>query len=312
MSTASIAVAHVTKRYGALTAVDDVSIEVRPGEVYALLGLNGAGKTTLIRLLLGMIRPTRGSVAILGRQASDPVIWTDVGYLVEGPSAYPELTVRENLEVCRRLRRLPDRSVVEDAIDQFTLGAYADRKAGTLSLGNAQRLGLAKAMMHRPSLLLLDEPVNGLDPAGVIEVRDLIVDSARDEGVAVLLSSHLLSEVARTATRIGVLHDGRLVDEFRAEDVPSRVHRHLEVGARDLAAAATALQSASFDTTMTGHLLVLQGTRALAEPEVVARVLVDAGQPPTRLAVVEEDLESLFMRLVGLPTPMDAGPDDEQ
>ena len=137
-------------------------------------------------------------------------MWSQVGYLVESPTAYPELTVRENLEVARRLRKLPDAAGVERAIDLLGLRPYADRQARKLSLGNAQRLGLAKALLHSPSLLVLDEPVNGLDPAGVAEVRELLVELAREQGVTVLLSSHLLGEVARTASRIGVLHEGRL------------------------------------------------------------------------------------------------------
>ena len=209
-----ISVRGVSKRYGALAAVDEVTLEVRRGEIYALFGLNGAGKTTLIRMLLGMVRPTAGTLEVAGLPVTDRSLWADVGYLVETPSAYPDLTVRENLEVARRLRRLPARGVVDEAVERFGLGAYASSRARTLSLGNAQRLGLAKALLHRPRLLVLDEPVNGLDPAGVVEIRELMVDLARRDGVTVLLSSHLLSEVARVATRIGILHDGRLIEEL--------------------------------------------------------------------------------------------------
>ena len=204
----------MTKRYGTLAAVDGVTLEVGAGEVYALLGLNGAGKTTLIRMLLGMVRPTAGSLGLAGRPVTDRSVWAEVGYLVETPSAYPDLTVRENLDVARRLRRLPSRSVVDDAVDRFGLGPYVGSKARTLSLGNAQRLGLAKALLHQPRILVLDEPVNGLDPAGVVEVRTMLTDLARDDGVTVLLSSHLLGEVARVATRIGILHEGRLIEEL--------------------------------------------------------------------------------------------------
>ena len=199
LSTPVITVRGVSKRYGHVVAVDHVTLDVQPGEIYALLGLNGAGKTTLIRLLLGMVRPTAGDVEVTNRRVTDRAVWSQVGYLVETPSAYPELTVRENLEVVRRLRKIPDRGAVEDAIDLFGLRSYADRRARTLSLGNGQRLGLAKAFFHRPSLLVLDEPVNGLDPAGVVEVRTLLVNLARERGVTVFLSSHRLAEVARVA-----------------------------------------------------------------------------------------------------------------
>lgn len=298
MSTPSITVRGVSKRYGQVIAVDDVTLEVQPGEVYALLGLNGAGKTTLIRLLLGMVQPTAGSLELTTRRLSDRAVWSQVGYLVESPSAYPELSVRENLEVVRRLRKIPNRSSVDYAIDLFGLRAYADQRARALSQGNAQRLGLAKALLHRPSLLILDEPVNSLDPAGVVEVRTMLVHLARDEGVTVLLSSHRLAEVARVATRIGVLHRGRLIDEFDADNLASRVQTRLEVGARDIVRAAHALREAGLEAHQSAGGLVLEDTWALHHPELVAAALVRAGEPPTRIAVVEEDLESYFLRLV--------------
>lgn len=295
----SVTVRGVSKRYGRVVAVDDVTLDVRPGEVYALLGLNGAGKTTLIRVLLGMVCPSSGQVEIAHRPVTDRGVWSQVGYLVEAPSAYPELTVRENLEVVRRLRRIPDRAVVDDVITLFGLRSYADRRARALSQGNAQRLGLAKALVHRPSLLVLDEPVNGLDPAGVVEVRALLVDLAREHGVTVLLSSHLLSEVARVATRVGVLHHGRLVDEFDAGELAARVYPRLEIGARDLGRAAVALRDAGLEPHETADGLVLSGSAAVNHPEFVATALVRAGEPPTRLAVTEENLETYFLRLVG-------------
>ncbi len=299
MTSAVISVQGVSKRYGDLDAVDDVSLEVGAGEVYALLGLNGAGKTTLIRMLLGMIRPTTGTLEVAGRPVPDRSVWAEVGYLVETPSAYPDLTVRENLEVARRLRRLPVAGVVEAAVARFGLGQYEGSKARTLSLGNAQRLGLAKAMLHRPRILVLDEPVNGLDPAGVVEVRELLIGLAREDGVTVLLSSHLLSEVARIATRIGILHEGRLIEELDSTTLDANTRTRLEVVSRDLARAAGILRGAGFVLQPeAGDTLVLGG-RAVLHPEEVATALVNGGEPPTRLVVVEEDLEAHFMRLVG-------------
>jgi len=293
-----IAVRDASKSYRHVVAVDHVTLDVHQGEVYALLGLNGAGKTTLIRLLLGMVRATTGNVEIGRRPVTDRSVWSQVGYLVEAPSAYPELTVRENLEVVRRLRRILDRAVVQQAVDLFGLRPYADRRARTLSQGNAQRLGLAKAMLHRPSLLVLDEPVNGLDPAAVVEIRTLLVDLAREQGVTVFLSSHLLAEVARVATRVGVLHDGRLIDEFDANDLAARVRPRLEVGVRDVVRAAHVLRGAGLDVHEADGSLVIENSWALAHPELVAVALVEAGEPPTRLVVTEEDLETYFLRLV--------------
>ena len=163
------------KRYGDVSAVENLSLQVAQGEIYAFLGLNGAGKTTTIRMLLGMIKPTSGSASVLGTRvrlgSREP--WAQVGYLVEVPYAYPELSVYENLEVARRLHPGTAPEAVDQIIERLALGAYANRRAGILSHGNAQRLGLAKALLHNPKLLILDEPANGLDPAGIVEIRDL-------------------------------------------------------------------------------------------------------------------------------------------
>ncbi len=302
----------LSKRYGAVTAVDRVDLRVDAGEIYALLGLNGAGKTTTIRMLLGMIRPTRGSVALLGTPVGPGrrSVWARVGYLVESPAAYPELTVRENLDVVRRLRRVADRRVVDEVIERLQLGPYAGRRARTLSLGNAQRLGLAKALIHRPELLILDEPANGLDPAGVVEIRHLLRDLAQAHGATVFLSSHILAEVARLATRIGIIHEGRLLQEIDAEDLARLTRHRLAVSARDPAAARTALQAAGYPAEASGDgAVLLRDERAVHRPDDVATVLVAAGCPPTRLVVEREDLETYFLRLVGAVPPAEGDGD---
>jgi ABC-2 type transport system ATP-binding protein len=297
-----VAARRLTKRYGALAAVDDVSLDVARGEIYALLGLNGAGKTTTIRMLLGMIRPSAGSVSVFGTPIGpgERSVWSRVGYLVETPAAYPELTVRQNLEAVRRLRKVPDPATVDAVVERLALTRYADRPARTLSLGNAQRLGLAKALLHRPDLLILDEPANGLDPAGVVEIRTLLRRLAERDGVTIFLSSHILAEVARLATRVGVIHEGRLVTEFDAAELAARVRRRLVVATRDGGAAMAALRAAGYRPVPDGDDgFVLADEPAVEYPDRVATVLVEAGCPPTRLAVAGEDLETYFLRLVG-------------
>lgn len=295
---------NLEKVYGDVRAVDRLSMRVDEGEIYAFLGLNGAGKTTTIRMLLGMIRPTGGSATVLGipvRLGSrDP--WGSVGYLVETPHAYPELTVRENLEVARQLHPGTPPEAVGQIIERLTLGAYADRRAGDLSLGNAQRLGLAKALLHNPRLLILDEPANGLDPAGIVEIRELLLDLTRNQGVTVFMSSHILGEVSRLAMRIGIIHQGRLIQEMDVDELERNRRRRLVLRARDIEAARSALAAAGHPARLANHggSLDLADTASLDSPDEIATLLVRAGVPPTQLAVEEEDLEDYFLRLVGL------------
>ncbi|MFZ1730385.1 MAG: ABC transporter ATP-binding protein [Bacteroidota bacterium] len=291
------------KQYTHVRAVDDVSLSVTSGEIYAFLGLNGAGKTTTIRMLLGMINKTGGDVRVLGQPVpgSGQQLWASVGYMVETPHAYPELSVRENLEVIRRLRPGVPSGAVSEVIEKLGLHSYADRPTGTLSLGNAQRLGLAKALMHNPALLILDEPANGLDPAGIVEVRELLLTLAREEGVTVFMSSHILGEVSRIADRIGIIHNGQLLQELDVEELEKNRTQRLLLRARDMTAAYEHLHSEGYQAELTdAGDLALSDARALEFPDEVAASLVRAGHPPLLLQTEQENLEHYFLRLVGL------------
>ena len=298
----SIETHHLVKRYGNVTAVDGVSLRVEPGEIYAFLGLIGAGKTTTIRMLLGMLKPTSGEVCVLGTRirVGGQKPWASVGYLVETADAYPQLSVRENLETMRRLRPGTEQKAVERIIEQLGLSAYADRRASALSHGNAQRLGLAKALMHRPELLLLDEPANGLDPAGIVEIRGLLLELAREQGVTVFMSSHILGEVSRLADRIGMIHQGRLIQELDVDELERNRRRWLEVRTRDRKAAQAVLAGAGVAAELTpDDILVIKDAAALEHPDEIATRLVTAGHAPMMLKVEQENLEDYFLRLVG-------------
>lgn len=213
---AAITAERVSKALGGRTVLDEVSLDVPPAQIHALIGLNGAGKTTLMRILLGMLTPDRGSAHLAGTPATraGPALWSRVGQMLETPFAYPELTVRENVYCSARLHGM-DRdaagAAAEQAISGLRLGEYATRRAGTLSLGNRQRAGLAAALVNAPDMLVLDEPTNALDPRGVIVLRRLLQEACRDRGAAILVSSHHLDEVARMADKISVLHRGRII-----------------------------------------------------------------------------------------------------
>jgi ABC-2 type transport system ATP-binding protein len=298
----AIETTNLGKRYGSVIAVDGVSLCVDRGEIYAFLGLNGAGKTTTIRMLLGMVRPTAGHARVLGQAIHDgeKKPWQSVGYLVETPHAYPELSVRENLEAVRRLRPGTPPQSVPAVIERLGLSAYADRRTGTLSLGNAQRLGLAKAMLHNPELLILDEPANGLDPAGIVEIRHFLRKLASERGVTIFLSSHILGEVARLAHRVGVIHQGRLIQELDVAELERNRRRRLLVHTRDDEAGMAALTSAGYTVARRDSLLEITDPIAIECPDDVATRLVEAGHAPTLLSVELEDLEHYFLRLVGM------------
>jgi ABC-2 type transport system ATP-binding protein len=267
------------------------------------LGLNGAGKTTTILLLLGIIRPTSGASFLYGKQVSawNHSLWKSVGHLAERPYSYPELTVRENLEIMRRLRNISDIKSVDSIIDKLQLGSYKEIRAKNLSLGNTQRLGLAKALIHNPDILILDEPSNGLDPAGIMEIRELLRDLAFNQGVTIFISSHILGEISKIATRIGIIHQGLLVQEVNANELDYLLKKRLLINAYDKEAVKLKLIKDGFlvNTSEEG-ILEITSEKAINHPEYIASILVNAGLPPTLLKVEEEDLESYFLRTIGI------------
>jgi len=293
---------NLTKYFGRVKAVDSVSLCIKKGEIYGFLGLNGAGKTTTIRILTGMIHPTGGSARLFGEKvkASRSALWSRLGYLVEIPYSYPDLTVRENLEVVRRLRLIPDPSAVDTIIEKLQLGPYRDRLVKNLSLGNNQRLGLAKALMHNPEILILDEPANGLDPAGIVEIRELLRDLALNHGVTIFISSHILGEIARFATRIGIIHEGKLIRESQIHELDRERRRslHIKVALHENAGAFLTSKGYSVSIQADG-LLEINDRDAIVSPGLINSMLVQTGFLPEMLKVEEEDLESYFFRVIG-------------
>jgi ABC-2 type transport system ATP-binding protein len=216
MSTVTIQANAIARRFGDEQAVAGVDLEIRAGEIVALVGLNGAGKSTLMRLLLGMLRPDSGTAEVLGCPVvdADRTVWSRVGHLIETPPRYGELTVAESVYSAARLQGLdrpPARVATAAIIADLELDHWQHRATRTLSLGNRQRLGLAMALVHRPDVLVLDEPSNSLDPLGVVRIRELLRMRASEDGVSVLVSSQHQDEVARMADRIVLLHHGRII-----------------------------------------------------------------------------------------------------
>ena len=287
----------LTKRYGngdsARLAVDRVSMTVRRGEVYGFLGPNGAGKTTTLRMVLGLIRPTAGSATVLGRPAGEPRTTARIGALIEGPGFYPYLSGRDNLRTMARYRGLPD-ALADAALERVDLAGRGADKFKSYSLGMKQRLGVAAALMGDPDVIVLDEPTNGLDPAGMSDMRTLIVDLSRG-GQTVLLSSHLLAEVEEICDRVGVIAGGKLLVESTVSAL--RGGRRLRVVATPVdQALAIAMRVAGEDAVQLDRDAVLLDVPAERTPRVV-RSLVSEGLDVHEVRISERTLEEVFFEM---------------
>ena len=285
----------LTKRYGGITAVKDLDLLVRRGEVYGFLGPNGAGKTTTLKMLLGLIRPSGGSARVLGRAPGTPGGLAGVGALVESPAFYPYLSGRNNLRVMARYAGVLG-ARVDEVLEAVELAGRAKSKYKKYSLGMKQRLGVAAALLKDPNLLILDEPTNGLDPKGMSDMRALIRRLGRGERT-VLLSSHLLGEVEQVCDRVGVIHKGRLVSEGPVSDL--RGSTALVVRAEPLEEAA---QIAGRLAGVEGVETVDGALRLATAPERAAEInakLVSAGLRVSELRLAERSLEDAFLELTG-------------
>lgn len=287
----------LTKRFSGLDrpVVDDLDLEVRRGEVFGLLGPNGSGKSTILRMLVDLVRPSDGEIEVLGGSNRERL--DRVGALIEEPAFVPHLTGRQNLEILGRLAGV-DRSRYDAVLDTVGLGDAADRRASGYSTGMRQRLAIAVALLTDPQLVLLDEPTGGLDPQGVVEVRELIRGLA-DGDRTILLSSHLLAELEQVCDRVGVLRDGRLLHVGAVDELRHGGETELEVRADPLDRAVEVVGEALSPDRVErrdGTLVVRAG---LDESPALNRALVEAGVDVIELTERERSLEEAFLALVG-------------
>ena len=285
----------LTKRYKEALAVDGLSLKVRRGEVYGLLGRNGAGKTTTLRMLLGLIRPTAGSARVLGLPPGTEDGLLRTGAMIETPAFYPFLSGRENLALLARHGRIPADRIMP-ALREVSLDQRADHKFQTYSLGMKQRLGLAAALLKDPDLLILDEPTNGLDPAGMAEIRALIRELGQGRRT-VVLSSHLMNEVELTCDRVGIIVQGKLVAEGTVDELRGQDHLRIRAEPVELARRLTAAHAAVRDVAIEDG--VLHVTADPAEAAALNRDLVTAGVAVSELRPERASLESVFLQLTG-------------
>jgi ABC-2 type transport system ATP-binding protein len=290
----------LTRRFGPQLAVDDLNLRAPEAGVYGFLGPNGAGKTTAIRMLLGLIRPDAGEVHLFGEPlaATRHSLMRRVGALVEAPSLYPHLTGRENLEVTRRMLGAP-RALIDRALETIKLTEDAHRRVREYSLGMRQRLGLALALLNNPELLILDEPTNGLDPAGIHEMRDLIRRLPAEFGVTVFISSHLLSEVEQIASHIGIIHKGRLLFQGTLSELQDAHRAQLTLGVTQPDDAIHCLTAAGWGVERRADGMLSVNAVTSQDAVRVNRLLVSQSLEVFHLASAQVSLEDIFLTLTG-------------
>jgi lantibiotic transport system ATP-binding protein len=288
----------LTRRFGAQLAVDDLNLQAPAAGVYGFLGPNGAGKTTAIRMLLGLIRPDAGEVHLFGEplKANRLSLMRRVGALVEAPSLYPHLTGRENLEVTRRLLGAP-RALIDRALDIVKLTQDAHRRVREYSLGMRQRLGLALALLNKPELLILDEPTNGLDPAGIHEMRALLRRLPAEFGVTIFLSSHLLSEVEQVASHIGIIHEGRLLFQGTLSELQDAHRAQLTLGVKQPDEAVNCLTAAGWGVQVRADGMLGVSATTPEEAVKINHLLVSRRLEVFHLAPAQASLEDIFLTL---------------
>ncbi|MCM3538540.1 ABC transporter ATP-binding protein [Priestia endophytica] len=293
---------NLTKKYGEQVSVHRLNMTVKKGEIYGFLGRNGAGKTTTIKMLLGLTKPTEGEIELFGETLlrNKKRLLTRIGAIVETPGFYENLTARENLIINARIIGIHKKRAVEEALETVGLEKETKKLVGKYSLGMKQRLGIARALLHEPELLILDEPTNGLDPIGIKEMRKLIISLAQERNITILISSHILFEVEQLAHRIGIIHKGELLEELDMDKLHTLNKKHIEFLVSDESKAAYILEEklgiSRYQVHEDGIIRVYSH---LYEQHLINKELVLGNVDVFQMKLSEDHLEDYFINLVG-------------
>lgn len=293
---------NLTKQYGVQKSVSDLNIHVKRGRIYGLLGRNGAGKTTTMKMLLGLIKPTSGTVKIFGKSmtGNEKKILPRIGCLIESPGFYPNLTGTENLKIFARLRGIPAKNAIKSALEVVGL-PYNDKKLfSQYSLGMKQRLAIALAIMHDPELLILDEPINGLDPIGIAEVRDFIRELCDVRGKTILISSHILSEISLLADDIGIIDHGVLMEEESIAELEQKNSKYIHFVVSDAAQASRIIEKDFYTRNFAvenDHSLRIYDTDLSVS--AINRSFIENGLEVSEAHTCEDSLEDYFKHVTG-------------
>lgn len=293
---------NITKKYGEQLAVDNVNMTIKKGEIYGFIGQNGAGKTTLIRLITGLIHKSGGEIELLGANEENELnkARTMVGSLIETPSFYTNMTARENLEVSRLVRSIPGKKCIDEVLELVGLKDVEKKKVKNFSLGMRQRLGIANALMGNPKLLILDEPINGLDPMGIVEIRELLKKINKEKDMTILISSHILSELSELATTYGIISNGKLIEEITAKQLSEKCRQYIDLKVDDTARAVILLERelgiSDYEVLEDSNIKVFSNLDNVGE---VNSLLSRSGIIVESISVKGENLEEYFMNKVG-------------
>ncbi len=292
----------ITKKYGTQAAVDSINITIKKGDIYGFIGQNGAGKTTLMRMITGLIHKTSGDIELLGGTTETELnnARTMVGSLIETPCFYGGMTARENLEVSRLVRNIAGKECIDEVLKLVGLTDLKKKKVKNFSLGMKQRLGIANALLGNPRLLILDEPINGLDPMGIIEIRELLKKVNKEKDVTILISSHILGELSELATCYGIISHGKLIEEISSEKLNEKCRQYIELEIDDAPKAVTLMEEKLNITEY--EVLDKNKVKIYSDLDNVGKIntlLSKNGIIVERIGLKGESLEDYFMNIVG-------------
>jgi ABC-2 type transport system ATP-binding protein len=293
---------NLTKQYGNNTAVNSVNMKIKKGDIYGFIGRNGAGKTTMIRMITGLVAPTSGEIELFSQKSEKNINagLPRIGSIIEHPALYPDFTAYENMELRSKLLGIPDKKVIDSILKTVELSDVGKKKVKNFSLGMRQRLGLALALLGNPDFLILDEPINGLDPEGIVEMRKLLKRLNEEQGITILISSHILGELSKLATRYGVINNGTLVEEFTAKELELKCRKYLNLKVSDSSVASFVLE----DIFKTTNYEVLQDNviKVFDLLDMSGGICLELAKNNVKVYSIEskgDDLESYFMKLMG-------------
>ncbi|WP_426348994.1 ATP-binding cassette domain-containing protein [Alloiococcus sp. CFN-8] len=293
---------NLTKNYGRSIAVSSVNMRVKKGDIYGFIGRNGAGKTTMIRMITGLVKPTKGEIELFSQKGEKNFNsrLNRIGSIIEHPALYTEFTAYENMELRGKLIGIPDKKIIDSILETVELSNTGKKKVKNFSLGMRQRLGLALALLGNPDFLILDEPTNGLDPEGIIKMRMLLKKLNEEQGMTILISSHILGELAKLATCYGVINNGALVEEFTDKELEERCRKHLSIVVSDVSRSTFVLEN--IFKTKNYQVLPENLIKIYDLLDMSGEVCLELAKNNVKIYSIEsggDDLEGYFMKLMG-------------